>query len=964
MESTPKVQCPSPAFTDGPPVCATVQYPSPVFTSMHVHDALANQPRLRETLSRAEVCGISIRSLMDLFTQIHPELEEYCRAHHTDSSRRHVCLAGAGRCPFNHYGVKHCSPEEASGEVKPLVANLHAVVGRYIKPWTKPFDLSYAGAVIASNKGKTVRNSTTKAILETVAMSPTKVQNSGLIPEVFISHNWALVFEEFVRTACGAANRDTTVWICAMAINQNSDINALVGGELEQVPFALALKSAKRIVFCIDKTATTLTRVWCVFELHLAHKAGKPIYVSLPDNSASDDWVAVRDELKSLDVRKCKSSNERDLHAILDYVKGTEDVLNAQVQTIVRDICEDASALNAARRGDVENLTQAPRLFCTNVKGQSSFHYAATAKSSGVLRHLLQQQASVHAFDLDGNTALHFAAEAGAVEALDLLIQAKADLHVANLFGETPVHTAAKFGQVEILQKAVASGAKVQTSTSRCRGHLQFEGMEFFHLLEEDLQCGEPLHMAAWSGHAGTISQLVALKANVNSKGAGVSPMLVASARGQQEAARQLLALKADMTAPHAPMSFLFAAARFGQTRMISALLEMRADVNERNKRGTFQGAPALMAAAFSNQVQTMDCLIHAKAALDLPATKGVVQGVRAIHVAAFMGCSEAVHTLVNAKCDVDDTIGRGLLKGSTPLMAAALAGNNHMVGFLLDMKASIHARMDGWVLRGIPLGVIAAVSGSAEVVRTLVERRASVQDSSSGGMLSGCTALIAAAFAGRVDATRCLLELGAETEMELKSAFPPRGATALFAAIIKSNSENVRLLCEAKANIEAKIKSWYIPSGATPLYASILFRSNANTMHALIAAGANIESRVTWICLNARPMHAAALFGNRRAAAILYHAGASLWTLVWGCITPALASSFLSIAMLIIAMIVAILCCSSEITLSDVGEYFPYTPVGILLGCLALVDVPRLFVFAQLSVMCCRTRRHRIEPE
>lgn len=270
---------------------------------------------------------------------------------------------------------------------------------------------------------------------------------------------------------------------------------------------------------------------------------------------------------------------------------------------------------------------------------------------------------------------------------------------------------------------------------------------------------------------------------------------------------------------------------------------------------------------------------------------------------------------------------------------------------------------MDGWVLRGISPAMAAAVSGNAEVIRTIIQSHANVQDTCSGGMLTGCTALIAAAFAGRVEATKCLLELAANTESELRSVFPPRGATALFAATIRSNSQNVQLLCDAKANVEAKIKSWYIPAGATPLYASILFRSNADTMKSLIAAGANLESRVTWVCLNARPMHAAALFGNRRAAVILHNAGASLWTLVWGFITPTMASSFISVALLLIALITIIACCITEGDLSVVSEHFPYAPIGVLLGCLALVDAPRLIVFAQLHSMCCCTRRRRVFP-
>eukprot|EP00931_Biecheleriopsis_adriatica_P004375 TRINITY_DN106057_c0_g1_i1.p1 TRINITY_DN106057_c0_g1~~TRINITY_DN106057_c0_g1_i1.p1 ORF type:complete len:887 (+),score=125.69 TRINITY_DN106057_c0_g1_i1:64-2724(+) len=813
-----------------------VQYPPPTFQSLYVIDSLRNQPKLKATLGRAENCGITIRSLCELHDRIKHEMQAYCSAHRADNKFRHVCLAH-GRCPFDHKGASFCTAQEASGDQNPLLPNLHTVVARYVKPWTRPFDLSYAASIIANDRGRNLRSSTLSTLMVALGRHPVKVPHDGLVAEIFISHNWSELFAEFVKTAYGISNENTPVWVCAFAINQNLDIGGALGTDLEDVPFARALRASKRMVVFMDGTALTLTRVWCVFELHLSHKVQKPMYVSLPDNTSRDAWLAVRDRLAGLDVRKCEASNENDLRNILHHIKGTENVLNRLVQDKIGEICADAETLNGARLGNYEVVVQALRPLCFDAKMCSTLHYAATA-SVRLIGFLLEQNADIDGRGAAGNSAAHFAAQAGACEALRFLVQAKADINATNIYGETPLHSAAKFGQTGILAEAVSLGAKIDARTQDKTGTRTYKGFQFFDMSLNDLQCGSPLHLAASSGHSESVSELVRLKADVNSCIAGFTPIFVAAANGHEATVRQLQDLKASLS----PMSCepfatpLLVAAMLGQSSMVSALLEMGEKVNGGIPHGVLHGMHPLFASALRGEVEVMRALIHAKADVSLPTSGGLAQGVASIHIAAFMGQTDAVLCLLDASCQADVKVSAGLLRGATAVTAAAFGAMDDTIMSLLGRRADVDSKMESWLLRGTSPLLAAAFSGHAKTVVRLVESKADLESSMTSVLLRGCTPLIAAAFAMRAEASQTLLDCNANVEAGLKSIFL-YNARPMHAVALVGSTSTADVLYHGGASLWSPVLWWLFPPLLPMPLPPVLVASFSSIAFIIIAA-------------------------------------------------------------------------------------------------------------------------------
>merc|ERR1712232_662029 len=101
------------------------------------------------------------------------------------------------------------------------------------------YEASYAATVLVQS---TVIKSNRKAPNQFPNLER-QTSREGLDAEVFISHTWGELFEDFVTTATQVMTPRTAVWVCAMAINQNASIGDELGTDLTTVPFARALKN-------------------------------------------------------------------------------------------------------------------------------------------------------------------------------------------------------------------------------------------------------------------------------------------------------------------------------------------------------------------------------------------------------------------------------------------------------------------------------------------------------------------------------------------------------------------------------------------------------------------------------------------------------------------------------------------------------------------------------------------------
>ena len=149
---------------------------------------------------------------------------------------------------------------------------MYDVVNRHVKPITAGTNLSLA---VLLNRHEPKRAS------------------------VFLSHSWGENFAYFVYLVCrelvgelslnqtkmtprkdgqmlgfgptGVLPPDAVVWCCALAIDQNADIQAAIGdGGPSSSPFAKVLQQSDEVLVVHNKTINLYSRVWCVYEMHLA----------------------------------------------------------------------------------------------------------------------------------------------------------------------------------------------------------------------------------------------------------------------------------------------------------------------------------------------------------------------------------------------------------------------------------------------------------------------------------------------------------------------------------------------------------------------------------------------------------------------------------------------------------------------------------------------------------------------
>eukprot|EP00927_Polykrikos_kofoidii_P065864 TRINITY_DN61583_c0_g1_i1.p1 TRINITY_DN61583_c0_g1~~TRINITY_DN61583_c0_g1_i1.p1 ORF type:complete len:700 (-),score=91.10 TRINITY_DN61583_c0_g1_i1:57-2120(-) len=640
-------------------VAPPVPLPRAPFNNGAIIAAFRKNHRLQKALQDPAKCGILVADLVTLFNTIKVDLEAYCAAHSV-GNERHVHLCRTTPCTFDHVGVQHrCMPEEPLCETtSPLDPNMSTVVSRYIKPWTKQCGLSYAGALIASSAGLS-------------RIEKTSGEDDGArCAQDFISHNWREHFADFVRTAKGAMSEQTVVWVCAFAINQNSDISDALGTDLTTVPFARALKAAARVIVFMDGSASTLTRVWCVFEAYLAtQESNIEFHVSLPDNTKAADWTGVSRKLEHLDVRFCEASNEQDRKRIMSYVSGLEDELNATVHRQISNACRDARTLDAARRGDLEALESCDPVICGDVGCTTSLHYSALAGHTEVLSYLLRSQANLEARNKDGDEAVHFASRGGQLGSLATLLDARASVESRSSgSGATPLHRAAEHDQVCIFETLLSMGAS---------------------LVALDDVSATPLHYAARAGNEASARALIDLGAHVDARTVGGEVPLHWAAAGGHVATLMVL-LEGSGCPQNIESKSVFgwtplhSAARWGHSSILLALADQTADVNGRDAKNS----TPLHLAASHGQKEACETLLKLGARVNRKTDSGNGSRV-ALHLAAQNGHVDTVTILVEGGAPVDSAD----VDGWTPLHLAGWNAELEVVKRLLKLRASQNSK-------------------------------------------------------------------------------------------------------------------------------------------------------------------------------------------------------------------------------------------------------------------------------
>merc|ERR1740124_1618513 len=122
-------------------------------------------------------------------------------------------------------------------------------------------------------------------------------KDNPLEVKVMVSHAWDEPIKDFVE-AIESSGETGPFWICAMAIHQNSEtdddyisteitIAQQLGPDPETGPFATVLKSVDVMIAVVTYVCDINTRLWCVYEMHIAVCQGVPVklcaYISEED---------------------------------------------------------------------------------------------------------------------------------------------------------------------------------------------------------------------------------------------------------------------------------------------------------------------------------------------------------------------------------------------------------------------------------------------------------------------------------------------------------------------------------------------------------------------------------------------------------------------------------------------------------------------------------------------------------
>lgn len=397
--------------------------------------------------------------------------------------------------------------------------------------------------------------------------------------------------------------------------------------------------------------------------------------------------------------------------------------------------------LNACKGGYFELVGLTTDNLSINVRSNdfSSFDFTALyfAASGGhfkVVKHLLDNSASVDEASQYGLTALHSAAENGYFQIIQLLLANGADVNLTDDAGTIALHLAAQKGYNRIVALLLENGSMVDKAaeiTGRTalyfaskEGHLEIVRTLLRQSANVNVESKDdetPLHIATQNGRLNVVQTLLENGADPNAETVGgFTPLHLAAIKNLVEIAFELLYQGAfiDTASAHLHMKYsnctpLQCAVLEGNLKMVNLLIEYGANVHFATEN----------------------------------------EGLTLLHFAAMANSKEIVTILLEHGCNVDSLCH----DDKTPLHEACLNCNFDVAQVLLERGANAHHRTSE---NGFSLLHIAAQRNCPEIIQLLIDNGVDINCTTS---IDFQTALYEAFRYFASDAAKLLVKLGAD---------------------------------------------------------------------------------------------------------------------------------------------------------------------------------------------------------
>lgn len=116
------------------------------------------------------------------------------------------------------------------------------------------------------------------------------------------------------------------IWLSGFCLDWNGSMDARVT--------AKALATAEHFILVMDAKVEVLTRLWCVYELHMACSLNKHLGVVAAATSA-ELRQRVADRVEGFKLNKCWTSDREDYVTILNAINGSEVELEDNVRAVL-----------------------------------------------------------------------------------------------------------------------------------------------------------------------------------------------------------------------------------------------------------------------------------------------------------------------------------------------------------------------------------------------------------------------------------------------------------------------------------------------------------------------------------------------------------------------------------------------------------------------------------------------------